>query len=61
MPYKVANPRGVPQGVRILRTENKEWFEGDSIKPSDLGDAWQHYLDTGFVVSTGRRREVTDG
>ena len=50
--YRVANPRGIEKGVRILCTDDREWYEGDAIDPADLGDAFAHYLDRGFVEET---------
>ena len=48
--YVVANPRGIPEGVRILATPTAEFYEGDPIEPADLGDAWADYRERGFVV-----------
>ena len=52
--YRVANPREIPEGVRILCTADAEWYEGDAIDPADLGDVFGDYLERGFV-------EVIDG
>ncbi len=59
--YKVANPYGVPQGIRILchETENgtREWFEGDDFeKPADMNDDALLWL-----LKDGVLLEVNDG
>jgi len=48
--YVVANPRGIPTGVRILQTPVAEFYEGDAITPADLGDAWDGFIKLGLVV-----------
>ena len=39
--YRVANPRGIEKGIRILCTDDREWYEGDGIDPADLGGQLQ--------------------
>ncbi len=51
MTYVVANPRGIPKGVRILRIGNKEWFEGDVYDgPTKEGRKPHRFVADGFVV-----------
>jgi hypothetical protein len=56
--YRVANPRGIPEGMRILRTDTREWFEGDEIAPGgDLSDqAFAAFIARGFVVEVEEPR-----
>lgn len=54
--YRVANPREIPEGIRILATDTKEWFEGDAILPADIATkAFAEFIAAGLVV------EVKDG
>ena len=50
--YIVANPRGIPQGIRLLEFHGKEWYEGDAfVRPSGMSDyGWQRLVGGGFVV-----------
>lgn len=47
--YRVANPRGIPAGIRILATDDREWFEGDEIAPKDL-TAFKEMVAQGYIV-----------
>ena len=62
--YRVANPRGIPEGVPVIRYDDikdddlpVEFFEGqDIVKPAKMKDAsFAAWIAGGFVV------EVTDG
>ena len=49
--YVVANPRGIPEGVCILRTESKEFYEGDPITAADVGaGVLKLWVERGFIV-----------
>lgn len=48
--YVVANPRGIPEGIRILATDDAEFFEGDSVTKADMGTAWVSFVERGFIV-----------
>lgn len=51
--YQVANPRGLPEGTRILATEDgKEFREGDAINPGDVKTKkdFADLVKRGFVV-----------
>lgn len=56
MAYVVGNPRGIRRGRRVLRVGDaerteREWREGDAIKPSDIGDAaFERYVERGLIV-----------
>lgn len=50
--YKVANPRGIPKGIRILHNGSKEWHEGDAIVPGDVAD-FDELVGRGFIVKVG--------
>ena len=54
--YEVANPRGIPKGTRILRTETKEYLEGDVYDgPLKGKDGKKHrFIEQGFVVEAGQ-------
>ena len=44
--------RGLPKGVRAIRNDksDKDWFEGDSISPADLGqDSFEWMLAEGVI------------
>lgn len=47
--YRVANPREIPAGIRILAMEDREWFEGDEITPKDLPD-FEEMVAQGYIV-----------
>ena len=52
--YVVANPRGVPKGVPVLRAGANEWGEGDAITEADLSKGeWKHYSEIGLIVGAG--------
>jgi hypothetical protein len=46
--YKVANPRGIPAGTRIIATDTAEWFEGNPITPADV-EGFEELLEQGYV------------
>lgn len=49
--HQVANPRGLPEGTRILHTETREFFEGDAIDPEDVSTKdFADLVKRGFVV-----------
>jgi len=54
--FRVANPRGVNPGVRILMFKGTAYFEGDTIVPSKLpANVRAKWLEGGYIV------EVTNG
>jgi len=58
--YRVANPRGIPQGRFIVCVQKgdvrKDWFEGDAFDPADAfsPEDFKAWLKNGFI------EEVTD-
>ncbi len=52
MQYTVLNPRGIPSGTHILRTESKMWFEGDTLTtPSQMAEnEARMYESRGFLA-----------
>lgn len=47
--FTVLNPRGIQNGIRILRYYDQEWFEGDDfVKPPRMTEAqleaWAGFL-----------------
>lgn len=65
--YKVANPRGIPAGRRIVSVrrlnakgdmEETSWHEGDTITEADAFSAagWKRWIAEGFVV-----KDVSNG
>ena len=44
--YIVANPRGIPEGTRICRIDDRDYFEGDSFE----GKAPERFVRDGFLV-----------
>jgi hypothetical protein len=48
--YVVGNPRGIAVGQYVLRTDKKDYQEGDAITAQDLGDDWDTYIERGYVV-----------
>jgi len=56
--YRVANPRAIPEGIRIMVTANKEFFEGDAIEAEDVGGPkeFSALVEKGLVVEVKERR-----
>ena len=60
MPYKVANPRGIPPGDPVVSQQQddgtfKHWMDGDTVKKADFPESgWQWLADNGLIVATGR-------
>lgn len=55
--FVVANPRGIPAGIHVLRTAAKEWYEGDEIAVTDVKDV----KDFASLIAQGYVIEVKDG
>jgi hypothetical protein len=56
MNYKVLNPRGIPEGVHVIRVGEKVWLEGAIIRaPGDItAEQAKDYVGRGLLeVSNG--------
>ena len=47
--YIVANPNGIPEGVRIISWGEHEWYEGDDFDPPK-GLKLDRLLKDGYIV-----------
>lgn len=56
--YQVANPRAIPEGIRIMVTTDKEFYEGDAISAEDVGGPknFAGLVEKGLVVEVKERR-----
>ena len=59
--YVVANPRNIPKGVHVLRTDGDVlWYEGDDFIPKGMKDEELKELRSkGFLKKV--KAKVTDG
>lgn len=46
--YRVLNPRGIPQGIQILRFRDRVWYEGDVLEPTPDMNV-KPWLEQGFL------------